>query len=70
MCPIGCKDILSFPATLPARNIWTVLDKQEVRRRIEELKRPRHQSNLKKPLFHYDENEPLLLMRKFSDSRA
>ena len=36
----------------------------EVRRRIEELKRPQPPEELENPVFHYDENEPLLLIRK------
>jgi hypothetical protein len=40
----------------------------EVRRRIEELKR-RPPKEPEKPLFHYDENEPLRLIPKTSEDR-
>ena len=45
-----------------------VANDAEVRRRIEELKR-RRPPEPEKPLFHYDENEPLHLVCKTSEER-
>lgn len=39
----------------------------DVRRRIEELKRRRPVEESEKPIFHYDENEPLHLIYKAAD---
>jgi len=55
-------------ATKPAPSDLTIgATDGDVRRRIEELKRRAPPAELEKPVFHYDENEPLHLIPKAAD---